>query len=149
MRTRIQAPHGTALNLRRSDRRAAAAVELAVLLPFLVFIFLIATDWARIFYYSVIIENCARQGAIYQMDALAQTKSPYADLSHAALADASDLSPQPTVSSGSGTDATGNAYVTVTVTWTFNTVTTNFPGIPSTVILSRTVEMRTAPTTPK
>jgi hypothetical protein len=47
------------------------------------------------------------------------------------------------VTSGSGTDASGNNYVTCTVTWTFQTVT-GFPGVPNSVSLTRTVQMRVA-----
>ena len=49
-------------------RHAAAAAELAILLPFLAFAFVIAVDWSRIFYYSVIVTNCARNGALYASD---------------------------------------------------------------------------------
>lgn len=126
------------------SRRGAAAVELAVLLPFLAFLFVIAVDFARIFYFSQTLENCARNGALYASDPTLAAQSPYTSVTQAALADATNLSPQPTVTSGSGTDASGNAYVTVTVSWTFTTVT-NYPGVPSTVNLSRTVQMRHAP----
>ena len=124
-------------------RRAAAAVEVAVLLPFLVFLFAIAVDFARVFYFSQVIENCARNGAIYGSN-LVTAQSPYSSIQQAALADAADLNPQPTVTSTNGTDASGNPYVQVNVTWTFQTIT-GFPGIPSRMNLSRTVQMRVAP----
>jgi Flp pilus assembly protein TadG len=130
-----------------SSRRGTAAVELAVLLPFLAFLFVIAVDWARVFYYSVTITNCARQGALYGSDPLSATQSSYPSLQQAALADATNLNPQPTVTSSNGVDGSGNPYVAVTVSWPFSTIT-NFPGVPSQVNLSRTVQMRVAPTTP-
>jgi Flp pilus assembly protein TadG len=132
----------------RCSRPAAAAVELAVLLPFLMFLFLVTVDWARVFYYSVIINNCARQGALYAGDPVAATQSPYASVTDAALADAKDLQPQPTVSTASGVDEANNPYVDVTVTWQFPTVT-NYPGIGSSVELNRTVRARVAPVAPK
>jgi Flp pilus assembly protein TadG len=132
----------------RSSRRGAAIVELALLLPLLAFLFVIAVDYARIFYYSLTIENCARNGALYGSDPFAASQSPYASISEAALADGSNLQPQPTVTSTNGTDSLGNAYVEVTVSWTFASLT-NLPGVPSTTNLSRTVRMRIAPTTPK
>src|SRR5262245_12350435 len=46
-------------------RRAAATAELALLLPFLGFMFAVAVDYARIFYFGVTLENCARNGAYY------------------------------------------------------------------------------------
>jgi Flp pilus assembly protein TadG len=125
-------------------RRAAATVELAVLLPFLVFLFAISVDFARVFYFSQVIENCARQGALYASDPKAPAYNRYASVHDAAVADAPDLTPQPTVTSSTGTDAAGNAYVAVTVTWQFQTIT-GFPGVPSNVTLSRTVQMRMAP----
>jgi Flp pilus assembly protein TadG len=131
-----------------SPRPGAATVELAVLLPFLVFLFVLAVDWARVFYYSVIITNSARQGALYAGDPLAQSQSPYTSVSDAALADASDLQPSPTVTTNSGVDAAGNSYVDVTVNWQFATVT-NYPVIGQSVQLSRTVRARVAPSSPK
>jgi Flp pilus assembly protein TadG len=125
-------------------RPGTAAVELAVLLPFLAFVFVIAIDWARIFYFSQVIENCARQGALYASDPKAPANNLYNNVQTAALADASNLNPPPTVTSATGTDAAGNAYVTVTVTWSFQTIT-RFPGVPSIVNLTRTVQMRLAP----
>jgi Flp pilus assembly protein TadG len=124
-------------------RPAAAAVELAVLLPVLAFLFVIAVDFGRIFYYSQVVENCARQGALYASDSKAPAAALYSSVQQAALADAPNLSPQPTVTSANGTDGSGNGYVTVTVSWTFQTIT-SYPGVPN-VTLSRTIQMRTAP----
>ena len=130
-------------NRARQERRGAAAVELAIVLPFIVFLFVIAVDFARVFYFSQVIENCARNGAVYGSN-LTTAQSPYEGIEGAALADAGGLSPQPTVTSTTGQDAAGNPFVQVTVTWQFQTVT-GFPGVPSTVNLSRTVQMRVAP----
>jgi Flp pilus assembly protein TadG len=126
--------------LRSRDRRGAAAVELALLLPLLVFIFLVVIDFARVFYFSQVVSNCARNGALYASN-LTTAVSPYASVSDAALADASNLTPAPTVTSSNGTDTAGNPYVSVTVSWTFSTIS-HFPGIPETVPLSRTSQMR-------
>lgn len=131
----------------RSKRQGAAAVELAVLLPFLMFLFVIAVDFGRVFYFSLTIENCARNGALYGSDPVAASQSPYTSITQAALADAANLDPQPTVTSTNGVDAFGNSYLEVTVSWQFHT-STNFPGVPSPVNLARTVRMRMAPTTP-
>jgi Flp pilus assembly protein TadG len=129
-------------------RRAAATAELAVLLPLLAFLFVIAVDYARVFYFSLIVENCARNGALYGSDPVAASQSPYTSITQAALADAANLQPQPTVTSTNGTDSDGNAYVEVTVAWQFCSLT-NFPGVPSATNLARTVRMRVAATTPK
>lgn len=129
-----------------APRPAAATVELALLLPFLAFLFVIAVDWSRIFYYSMIVTNSARNGALYACDSVSQPTSPYAGVTAAALADAGDLSPAPTVTSTSGSDASGS-YVEVTVAYQFQTVT-NFPGVPTSTNLVRTVRMRVLPTIP-
>jgi Flp pilus assembly protein TadG len=131
------------MNRRRcsSKREGSATAELAVMLPFLVFMFVISVDFARVFYYSQLIENCARKGALYACDSTAAAQSPYTSMQNAALADVSNLSPQPTVTSTNATDSSGNACVQVTVAWKFSTITA-FPGIPNTVNLSRTVQMR-------
>jgi Flp pilus assembly protein TadG len=128
---------------RRDVRRAVAAVELAVLLPFLAAILVIAVDWSRVFYYSLTIENCARNGALYASDPYSGFKSPYASITDAALADATNLSPQPTVASSSGTDANSHSYVDCTVTYTFQTVT-NLPLVGKSRTIQRTVRMYTA-----
>src|SRR5262249_7782408 len=81
----------------RRLRSAVAAVEFAVVVPILVFIFVIALDWARIFYYAIIVENCARNGAMYAVDPYSTAVSPYGSLSQAALADCPDITPTPSV----------------------------------------------------
>jgi hypothetical protein len=108
------------------------------------FLFVIALDFGRVFFYSQVITACARNGALYACDANTQAKSPYASVEDAALASAAGLTPAPTVSSSTTTDASGNACVQVTVAWQFQTIT-SYPGIPTTVDLVRTVQMRVAP----
>jgi Flp pilus assembly protein TadG len=138
----------------RDARRGASAAELAVVLPLLIFILVIAADFARLYYYSITITSAARQGVLNYYDnqnnPFAATLSPYPNPTYqqAALADATNLNPQPTVNTNSGTDATGNPFVEVTVSGTFSTVT-GYPGIPRTVNLSRTVRMRVPPAVPK
>ncbi len=146
---------------RQTQRSAVATVELAILAPFLCFLFVVATDFARIFYYAVTIQNCARNGAYYAADYpnnnyLYNDIYGYVDLNDAIMRDASNLSPAPTYTVYYGPTATGpftsttkpaSGYVQVTVTWTFNSIT-NFPGIPSNVSLSRSAIMRIAPAMP-
>ena len=131
---------------RSARRQGAAAVELAVLAPFLVFLFVIAVDWSRIFYYSLTVNNCARNGALYAADPYSTTAQPYANITQAALADAPSLSPQPTVASASGADTQGS-YVECTVSYTFTTVS-NFPGINRNTPIVRTVRVYTVPKVP-
>ena len=136
--------------MRRSHhpRRGSASVELAVLLPFLSMLFVIALDWARIFYAAVVVDNCARNGAMWAVDPYAMTQSPYTTIQDAALADAPNLTPQPTVTSASGTDANGRSYVDCTVSYAFQTLT-NFPGVPHSTAVTRTVRVYQAPQVPR
>jgi Flp pilus assembly protein TadG len=124
-------------------RRGASAVELALLLPILALLFVFAVDFARLYYHYSIVTNCARNGALYASDPTASTESPYGSVTDAALADASNLNPQPTVTPQYGTDSSGNGCVRVTVTYPFSTIS-NYPGLPNPINLTRTVQMRTA-----
>lgn len=128
-------------------RRGAATIEFAILVPLLAFFFVIGVDFARVFYHYVTVTNSARNGAIYG-SADEKKAADGEGIKSAALADATNLQPAPEVTSAVANDAAGNPVLRVTVNWTFRTVT-NFPGVPSTVNLSRTIEMRVAPTLPK
>src|SRR5271157_5552381 len=126
---------------RGGRRRGSAAAELVALAPLLLFVLLVAIDFCRLFFDYTIITNAARNGALY---AIAPTQSPYNSVQDAALADASDLNPAPTVlPPTSGTDGHGNATVSVTVQYQFNMIST-YLGF-SNVNLSRQVTMRMAP----
>lgn len=125
----------------RSRRRRSghAAAELALLLPFLCFVCLVAVDYARMINALVTITNCARNGALF-LSSPSSYSTYYADVTAAALADAGGLSPTPTVTSSPYTDAYGNSCNTVKVSYTFTTLM-NYPGIPSSTTLSRSVSM--------
>ena len=134
----------------RSQRRAAAAVEMAFLAPLLVFLMLIAVDFARIFYKSLTLANCARNGALWESDPYYRAASPYKTVTEAALADADNLyDPErpPRVTTGSGVDDTGKPYVEVTVSQRFKTVS-RLPFIPADLDVIRTVRMANAPLNP-
>lgn len=124
------------------DRRGAAAVEFAILLPLLMFLVVVAIDFCRLFHQYTVITNCARNGALYACDPIAALDSPYANVTAAALADAPGLTPTPTVSSG--VDDDGN--VEVTVEYEFSLIT-EFLGF-GTKTLSHTVRMSVAPALP-
>src|SRR6516225_6058070 len=117
-------------------RSAVAAVELAVFLPFLVFLFLIAVDFSRIFYCSLTITNCARNGAVFASQVNNsqswQNGAALTTIQQAAIADGGNLNPPlsaSNVSVSQGLDADGNSCVTVSVSYTFQTIA-DFPGIP-------------------
>jgi Flp pilus assembly protein TadG len=150
----------------RTARKGAQVVEFAILLPFFAFLFVIAVDWARVFYYSIAVRNCARNGALYmsQQQSAATTTSPYTDSGYvnlyanspnpvtaAALADAPDLTPTPTVTSATSSDSYGQ-YVEVTVSYPFHSVTNFSVGIfavPSSTNVTSTVRMYVPPESPK
>ena len=117
-----------------------AVVELAVLLPLLVFLFVITVDFARVYYFSLTLQNCARAGALYASDPHVADESPFASTQEAALADATNLSPPPTITEKSGTDASGRTYVEVTAAYTFGTLV-DFPIIPNEIDVAKTVRM--------
>jgi len=128
-------------------RRAAAAVELALLLPLLTLLLVISVDFARLYYHYVTITNCARNGAVWLSDPVAQATSKFASVDAAARADATNLdSSKLTVSSKPGVGTDGNPFVEVTVTYQFPLIT-SYLGF-SAQTLSRTVRMRTAQITP-
>jgi Flp pilus assembly protein TadG len=131
----------------RGRRRGVAVVELACLLPLLVLLLLITIDFARVFYFSLTLTNCARAGALYACDPVTADESPFPSTSAAALADAKNLSPQPTIKSAYGTDSLGRQYVEVSANYTFQTLT-GFAPIPSQIQLTRTVRMFMAANTP-
>jgi Flp pilus assembly protein TadG len=151
---------------KRTAREGAQVVELALLLPFLSFMFVIVIDWARIFYYSITVKNCARNGALYMacQQSARTTAAPYTDsglvnlyvnaapdpVTAAATADAPDLSPAPAVATNTGSDTYG-PYVEVTVSYTFQSVTGfSVPpfSVPSSTNLTSTCRMYVCPETP-
>jgi hypothetical protein len=154
------------MKIRPSDRcRATACVELAVVLPLLMALFLIAADFARIFYVTITLEDCAHNAALFGSRAWDNQnqqwignqqywQGPNGQLvsqeTVAAKLDGSNLNPSladTDIQVTTGTDADGNAVNIVTVTYTFNTLV-SYPGIPSPVTITRTAQVRIAPATP-
>jgi Flp pilus assembly protein TadG len=129
------------------DRSGAAVVEMAILLPLLVLCFLLAADFARIYYFSLTLQNCARAGALYAYDPAAAPESPFANVTEAAQSDAANLNPKPTITQSGGTDASGRPYVVVTAAYQFSPMVA-FPPIPKQVNLTRSVRMYVAASTP-
>ena len=144
------------------SRSGAAIVELAILLPLLAFIFLIAVDYCRIFYYSLTLDNCVRNGALFgsqvdngldgtgKLQEWQNNGALITKIVDATVADGAKLTPPLSASNvtvAKGPDANGNPMVRVTVNYQFQTIS-NFPGIPNQVNLVRTAQMRVAPVTP-
>lgn len=148
-------------------RAGATAVELALVLPFLMFLFVIAIDYARVFYYGVILENCARNGAYYASNYpnasyLYNDIYGYKSLDDAIYKDAANmmnpanpadnpkyvLTYSYTVDGAYGTTPLPSGYVKVTMSWTFKTIS-RFPVVPSSVAMQRSVIMKMAPVMPQ
>jgi Flp pilus assembly protein TadG len=137
----------------RDTRRGAAAVELALLLPVLVFCSMMSVDFARVAYVQVTLQNCARNGALYAFYTGMNTVNkagilvPYSSLNTAVQADAppymvndasfSVVATSPALST--------NNYVTVTVTYAFTPIALSsmdgMPSIGSPIILSQSATM--------
>jgi len=132
---------------RPQARRGAAVVELAIVLPLLFFLFLVTVDYCRLFYFSQVVENSARAGALYAGDPYSAAHALYPDATAAAKAEAdSAISSQFTVTTVYSTDSFGSE-VRVTVSYPFTTLT-KYPGIISSVTLTRSVQTRVAPAAP-
>ena len=121
---------------RKPERHGAAAVEMAVLLPFLSLMFIGVLDFCRIFYYAQTLQNAARCGALYASGTVAAppgTSSQDAAV-QAALAEAVSLDPplraQDVAVTASGTN------VTVSVTYQWQAVTP-YPALPRSPIEPR------------
>lgn len=130
----------------RLHRRGAATVELALLLPFLCMMFVVAVDFSRVFYFSLTVTNCARNGAVYG-SADPVRADDQTGIETAAKADASNLNTQQLTVTSKTDGASPPNYVDVTVQYPFATIT-SYPGVPGALTLSRTVRMRVVPNVP-
>lgn len=148
-------------------RRGATVVEFALVLPFLLFLFVIAIDYARIFYYGVILENCARNGAYFASNYpnasyLYNDIYGYKSLEEAIYKDASNMvsTSRPesnpkytltysyTLDGEYGATPLASGYVKVAMSWQFRTVS-QFPLVPGSVDLKRSCIMKMAPVMPQ
>jgi len=133
----------------KRNRPGLAAVELAVTLPFLIFVIVVGVDFCRIFYKTQVTNGAVRGGALYAYDPTTMDQSPYYNrttstgVTNAAQADATDLTPLPGVTYTTGTTSDGNNSATVGVSQTFNMIV-DWPGVPSSMTTNRTITMRVA-----
>lgn len=131
-------------------RRAAVAVEMAIALPTLILLFVASADFCRGFYHAMAVTNAARAGAIYASDPSTQSQSPFYNAANpddgirlAAEADWPFASGLPTVTVSSG----GGSTRTVTVSSEFRPLI-SYTGVPTAVMITRTVKVRIAPPVP-
>lgn len=131
---------------RQANRRAAATVELAVVLPFLCFCFVVAIDYARVFYVALTVNNCARNGAAYASQDAAKALDS-AGIQAAAQMDASNLNLGSLTVTSATNSTTNPTWVEVTVSYPFTTIT-HYMLIPSQTTIKRIVHMEVVPATP-
>ena len=145
--------------LGNSDTRSdsgAALVEMALVMPLLLLMVLGVGDFGRVLYRAITLSHAARAGAAYGAQGGGHAGDA-AGIRQAAEEEAQDIAPI-TVTSQRICECTGGAavscmmascgsygapraFVEVTATQTFATLVP-FPGIPSTVPLSRTAKVR-------
>lgn len=101
-------------------RTALAVVELALVLPLLLLLFVIAVDFARVFYNAQVITDCARTAAMFASNPDLSDKLSFEDAAELALECAQDLRPLPTITISHGTDNLSQEYVDAVVTQQFN-----------------------------
>ena len=136
----------------RRDQKGSAMLELAIGMPVL-FLFLFGTaDLGRLFYFSIEVANAAAAGANYgsfHTSNMTDTNG----IANAATNEAPEVPNLQVISSQVCQNSSGNVvscttggaykYVSVTASYTFQTFF-NYPFIPSSVALSKTVMMRGA-----
>ncbi len=144
-----------ALPERRRCRRGAATPELAILAPLLCFLFVIALDFGRVFYYSITVSNCGRNAALGgSIDQTHSKSSNWDAIKQTALNDASTLSPALTTSSVtvSNDSDTSPTWLQVSVTYQFQSILNfsipNLFIVPSSLTMTRTIRMSVPPNAP-
>src|SRR5437870_4144738 len=120
---------------REPRRRGLAAVEFVLLAPLLGFLFVVALDYSRIFYYSVTVTNCARNGAVYGCQKPAYALDATA-IETAAKKDVGTLDASLMKVTSTPNSATTPTTLSVTVTYPFTTIT-GYVGIPNSVTLTK------------
>ena len=128
---------------RQSMRRAAAVVEFALLLPFLLIIFVTTVDLARSFYNVQVISDCARAAALFATNTDLSDRTSYESAGDFALKCVEELKPPPTIFFKMGIDSDNHDYVEATVSQDFTLICPLF--FQSNYRLSRTARARIYP----
>ncbi len=117
---------------------------MAILLPFLAFLFCVAVDFCRSFQAAQIIDSAARSAALYLSGAADVDPSTTASAAamQAALTEGASLNP-PLQQSGVALNA-GGGTATVTITYAFP-LFTSYASLTNSLTIQRTVIMPLAP----
>jgi|SRR5688572_7860217 len=134
----------------------SAVVELALVTPILVALLLGALDFGRVFHHALAVTGAAHAGAQWGSLSLANSQN-FTQVKAIAEAHAPGLGVTATATSicrcgngtatpnpqacNSGCTGTLRVYSSVTATRTFTTVV-DYPGVPRTIAISRTAQMR-------
>lgn len=128
----------------RRARRGLAAVELASLLPVMLFLTMASIDFSRVVYALVTLQNCARNGALYEFNTAAGYGTSFTSLSQAVTADSGGLALNPPTATSPGLPALN--YVTVTVSCQFSLI--SIPSIQGLPALSGSMTLTQSSTMP-
>jgi Flp pilus assembly protein TadG len=116
---------------------------LALVLPFLAFVFVVGVDYSRVYYHAQLLTDAANKGAQFASNADLAERTSYATVEEVVLADLQGLSPTPTVT----TEYLSQGLVPtarVTVNYDFHPICQNF-GLANTFPIRRTSELRLHP----
>jgi Flp pilus assembly protein TadG len=128
-----------------SNSRGAATVELTLVLPILLFVFVAGADFSRAFYFSQVITESAYRGAQYASDSDLAALVPYGSVEDVVMADLQNLDPPPSVDvAWFANDVTPT--VRVTVSYQFRPIVQNF-GLLGPMLLQRSAQQRLHPST--
>jgi Flp pilus assembly protein TadG len=126
------------------NRRGVAATELALWLPFLGLMFVIALDFCRVFHASQTIQNCALAGAMYSSGVSTGKPGSPSDNPAVLAAIAEGASLDPPLGADNVAVVTSNGKAEVTVTYDYRMLV-NWTGIAGTWKITRTVSMNIMP----
>jgi hypothetical protein len=118
---------------------------MAIVVPFLAFLFAVAVDYCRVYNTAQIVNNAARYGAMYASGTVPSPSglTPLQAAQQAALAEAVSLNPP--LQAANVTETTSASSVTVTVTYQFQTLCP-YLGLPPKINVTGTVTMPLATT---
>jgi len=143
-----RARSASAVRTLRMRRRAAAAVELAIVLPVLMGIAVACSDFGRIISAYLVVSNAARAGAEYGASnryTSFSRSSWETQVNQAVVQELQNLASYTTANQSiaitTTTDSQGQIQVAVSVTYQFQMII-SWIGLPSTVILRHQVQMR-------
>jgi Flp pilus assembly protein TadG len=131
-------------------RSGAAATELALVLPLLIFLALGCVDFGRYAYYSIAVQNAARAAAEYAVMNPYPTDGAIAWSNKVTQAAVDEIANQTGYSPGelsvmtsvSFDESSGLPIITVTTSYTGFSTVINWPGIPSNPALSARLMVR-------